>query len=139
MIPTPGQPLAALSTALADATVQIVACLAKGPIDAQFSAIRLADLVEANFPGYARVPLVAGLADPIDEVEYAEFDPQTIEFVAGAIVSPQTITHIYYLKLINGVSPELLSAVAFDEPLIVNAPGQHFPFDVVIRGIKTAA
>jgi hypothetical protein len=137
MIPTPGQPLDVANNALLDPTVTIVACLAKGPIDVQDRAIVLADLVEADFPGYARIPIVPGLTDPIDEVEYFEFDPQPIEFITGAIVTPQVITHIYYLKLVSGANPELQSAVAFDEPIILSKPDTHLPFTVVINGFQT--
>lgn len=137
MLPTPGGQLEAVSTALADPLFVIVARLAKGPTANQDDPIVLADLIEADFPGYAPVTLTADLSDPVDLDGFGEMTPQQIDFTVGAIVTSQRITHIYYTKTYNGAGTSLVSAVAFDVPIIVDRPGQELNFLAAVGGYKT--
>ena len=137
MEPTPGGQLEALVLRLADPTVQIVARLAKAPIGVPEAQVVLADLVEADFPGYAAVPLVANLDDAIDEETYGELSPQVVGFDVGAIVTPQRLSHLYVTAKKGDGPVSLLTVISFTNPVNVWLAGQRLEFEIGLAAIET--
>lgn len=136
MEPIPGGNLEALADALSDPLFEIVAHLAKGPIGQQSSPLALVNLVECDFPGYAPITLVSNLDTAWEEEGYGEMSSQRIEFIAGAVVVPQRVTHIYYTYKYADNAPSLQSVVAFDNPLTVSTPGQVLAFEATVGCVE---
>lgn len=136
--PFPGGELEALAEALADPLYEIVAHLAQGPIGQQTQPVDLATLVECTFPGYAAIPLVNTLDKAWEQDGYGEMSPIKLEFTAGAIVTPQRVTHVYYTHRYNGQAWSLLSAVAFDHPITVALPGDIVALECAVGCLATA-
>lgn len=135
--PIPGGNLEALADALADPLLQIVAHLAQGPIGQQAIPVSLIGLQECTFPGYAPIPLTADLDTAWETDSYGEMGPQRLQFIAGAVVVPQRVSHIYYTYQHDNDAPSLLSCVAFDNPITVDTPGQVLEFDAVLGCLET--
>lgn len=134
MVPTPGSCLERVATAVADPLRTIVAHLAKGPTDYSGEAVLLADLVEADFPGYAPIEVRPDLVNAVEGDTYGFMSPVVLHFEAGNIVTPQAITHIYYTMSVDGVNGGLLSVVPFDNPQVLRAPGDSLEFECNIGG-----
>lgn len=135
MVPTPGGTLDELNQMVSDPLFQIVARLAKGPTGSNNDDFVLADMVEADFPGYAPIPLTASLANALDVEGLGELTPQHLQWITGAIVTPQTITHVYYTKTYNGGGLSLVAAVAFENPIYLDAADQSVDFMASIIGV----
>lgn len=119
--------LAELMTFLEDDSNVIVAHLAKNPIATDADVLTLADLVEADFPGYAPIPL-------------ANFDPQDygddtlgealcgeLNFEAGAIVQPQTVYAVYLTLKQGSAQEDLFWPVVLERPIEFINQGDVFP------------
>ena len=137
MEPIPGGNLEALVDALGDPLFQIVAHLAKGPIGQQAAPVSLATLVEADFPGYAPITLVADLENATEQEGYGELSPQRLEWTAGLVVVPQRITHVYYTYKYGDNAHSLQSVVAFDNPLTIDTPGQIINLEATVVCVET--
>lgn len=139
MVPTPGDALDQLNLMVTDPLFLIVARLAKGPTGIDNDTFILSDMVEADFPGYAPIPLTANLSQAFEKAGYGELSPQALEWIVGAIVTPQTITHVYYTKTYNGGGQSLVAAVAFDNPISLTIPGQAVQFTATIMAVNVDA
>lgn len=137
MEPTPGGPLAAVLEGMLDPAFVMVARLAKGPIGVPELSLALGDLVEADFPGYAPVVLTADLEHAWEMDGYGELSPIIAQFVVGALVTPQRLTHVYVTKTYEGADPSLVVAVPFTQDYWVNTPNTTLEFDVSIGGVET--
>lgn len=136
MDPTPGGALDLLSQQLADPLYKIVAHLAKGPIGAQDVPNTLSALVEADFPGYAPILVSPDLESAWEESNYGEMSPFRLHFEAGAIVTPQQVTHIYYTGQYGAGAVSLVSCVPFDAPVSFAAPGDSFEVDALVGNLE---
>jgi len=132
MEPTPGGPLEEVYNALIDPAFVMVARLAKGPIGQPDRTQLLADLVEADFPGYAPVTLTADLEEAWEGDEYGELSPQIVEFSVGTLVTRQLVTHFYVTKTWEGGDVSLVACVPCSEPFVVRESDSVIAFDVGI-------
>lgn len=135
MEPTPGGPLAEIYEGLSDPDFVMVARLAKGPIGQPDATVLLADLVEADFPGYAPVTLMADLEEAWEEEGYGELSPQIVQFTSGTLLAPQAITHLYVTKTYAGEDASLVMAIPFTEPFYIRESDGVFEFDIGIAGV----
>lgn len=135
LVPTPGGVLEEVYQKMTDPNFVMVARLAKGPRDQSDQTVDLATLVEADFPGYLPITLTPDLEDAFDDVHYGELSPFRLSFVAGAIVTPQLITHVYVTKTYEGAGLSLVQAVPFVNPLIVDTEGQEIEFDLTVGAV----
>jgi hypothetical protein len=135
MEPTPGGQLADIYEGMTDPLLSMVARLAKGPIGQPNQTIVLADLVEADFPGYAAVPLVADLENAFETDGYGELSPQRVIFNVGTLVTPQQLTHIYVTKTYDGGGLSLVMAVPFTTPILLQESDVTLDFDVGVAGV----
>lgn len=136
MLPIPGGPLDHVYQAVIDPAFVMVARLAKGPIDQPDRTVVLADLIEADFPGYAPVTLTADLDEAWEGDGYGELSPQVASFSVEALVTPQRLTHWYVTKTWNGADTSLVVCVPFTEPFHVREPDSVIEFDVNIAGVE---
>ena len=137
MEPTPGGPLEAILEGMLDEDFVMVARLAKGPIGQPDATVLLADLVEADFPGYAPVTLTADLDEAWEMEGYGELSPQVASFEVGALVTPQRLSHLYVTKTYEGLNPSLALVIPFTEPLVIREPNATIEFDIGIAGVVT--
>lgn len=135
MDPVPGGALDQLNTYLADPAYSIVAHLAQGPTLPPGNTVVQTALVECNFPGYAAVPVQPDLSTAVDTTGYGEMSPVRLHFEAGAIVTPQLATHIYYTAQYGSGAVTLLSAVQFINPVMFALPGDFFEVDAIVNSI----
>ena len=136
--PTPGGQLADLKTMFDDPLFAMVAHLGTAPNYGSLDALALSDITEANFPGYAALPINPTIEQAVDEVGYADMDAFPVEWVAGAIVTPQTITCIYVTKAYNNDHRTLASIVFFPHPIQITAAGQIIEQEIHVEGIAYA-
>ncbi len=135
MVPTPGGVLDQLNQVLTDPQTVILAHLAKGPIDNLSAPVDLGTLVEADFPGYAALPVVPNLDDGWENDTYGEYSPLELLWTVGAGATPQFITHVYYTGTYAGGAPILLSAIPFPNPLLVTKEGEEIRLDATVGAV----
>jgi hypothetical protein len=135
MEPTPGGQLADVFEGLSDPLFTIVARLAKGPRGAPDATVVLADLVEADFVGYAPITLTADLENAWEEDGYGELSPQLLQFNVGAIEAAQQLTHLYFTKTYDGGDPSLVSVIPFNVPFFISEPDTTFELECTVAGV----
>lgn len=103
--------------------------LCKAPFtDPQEHLARYIDMVEADFPGYARVNTTFG-GSTIGSTVHGQCS-KSVSFVAGALMMPQTI---YYAVIIydDGFgAPKLIGAHKFPVPRTFTATGDRIDLDI---------
>lgn len=123
-----------LLASLTDPNVTIVAKLAKAVTDDDSDQFTLASFTEADFPGYAAVP-ISDWEIVDDDGEIAEGLSPEIDFVASdAIVTPQNIYAVYYVREEVGHDATLFHLELMEFPQVV-----EFPDDAVIRQLRVTA
>jgi hypothetical protein len=135
VIPVPGQPLDDINNALADPLLTIVAHLATAPSFGSLDILQAGDLTEANFPGYAPVPVKPTLENAMDFPDFGQMDSFLCQFTTGAIVAPQTITCFYLTASYNNSAPVLRAIVFFPNPIVVYQANQVIEQNVNIEGL----
>ncbi len=103
----------------------IVAHLATNPIRSMSDNFILANLTEANFPGYAPVTIRHWTPDPTSEDDLAAQVADACEFTAEAIGTPQTVTMLYLSMIYDGGAPVLMAAFPLDPVLSFEQAGQR--------------
>jgi len=96
-----------LQNFVADPLRTIVAHLAKNSLTAGQDEFALSALQECDFPGYAPIPLTTWHLDPSSDDAVARMVADQCQWVAGAIVTPQTATLVYITMAYNGGAPVL--------------------------------
>lgn len=133
--PTPGGPLADVATALADPLLHMVAHLAKAPRFGSLDGLVVADLTECNFAGYAPVPIVPTLEDPIDDPDFGLMDAFRAQWIAGAVSGEQAVTALYVTASYNGSAPVLRAIAFFDPAVLITTAGQVIERDINCEGL----
>lgn len=133
--PTASEELLAL---LNDPTKQIVAHLGQNSILDDLPTLLLADIVECNFPGYAPISDLEWLADPESVEDCARADTQTLEFVAGNIVTPQLATFVYLTQQEGSDPPKLMRYWPIPEGFLFNSAGDKYAFKAFFLNVQEA-
>jgi hypothetical protein len=117
-----------LMEVLLDPNVNITAHLAVNDFTDRTTEVGLADLVEADFPGYSQTRLESWTALPPYDDDIGEAQHPPAEFVAGELVDPQAVTVFYLTVQIGAETPRLLGICVFDTFELVVAAGQKLEF-----------
>lgn len=120
--------LAALMDLLTDESNQIVAHLGKNAIPSNAELVAAADLVECDFPGYAPIRLTEWTPIFLDDDFYGEADSGEVEWSAGNIVTPQTITCVYVTQKIGDADAGVWNVIVLREPITMALTGDLFWF-----------
>lgn len=118
---TQGAALAGLMEAVSG---RIVAHLAKNATFTADAEIALADLIEADFPGYAAIRLPEPEIFITEIEEYAESYWPGAVWEAGPIVDAQLITGCYVTIDDDDGVPHLSKIVILDPPVYITEEGQ---------------
>lgn len=113
----------ALANWLADPSRTIVARLAKNAITDDSDGFTLANLTEADFPGYEPFPIDAWNPQDFDDDLYGEATSGEIQFQAGTLVAPQTVYVAYLTLEEEGEDPDLLYAMVLPLPFTFGVDG----------------
>lgn len=123
---------------LANPAVTILARLAKSTMPLDTAPLTLGDLTEADFPGYAAVPITAAEEIFINEQNYAEVITNTPQWTAGPMVASQDVTAVY-LTIKVGTDPEKLWNVeVLPRPFRFEEEGQYFEREIRILSAQLA-
>lgn len=123
---------------LANPAVSSLARLAKSAMPLDTGEMVLADITEADFPGYAPVPISAAEEIFINEQNYAEVITNTPQWIAGAIVTPQSITAVYLTISISGGPQKLWNVEVLPRPFLFELPDQLFEREIRILSAQLA-
>ncbi len=123
---------------LANPAVSILARLAKSAMPLDTAPLLLTDLVEADFPGYAAVPITTGEEIFLNEQNYAEVITNTPQWTAGAIVSPQEVTAVYLTMSVSGGPQKLWCVEVLPRPFRFEEEGQVFAREIRILSASLA-
>lgn len=120
--------LSALMDMLQSESNEIVAHLGKNSIPSASETILPTDLVECDFPGYASMRLTEFSPVFLDDDNYGEADSGEVEWKAGNLVTPQTITCVWITQKIGDQAATVWQVIVLKEPITMLNPGDLFWF-----------
>lgn len=133
--PTSGELVAGLN----DPAASILLRLIRAPIPTAEPEIAWGALTEANFDGYAPIKLETWDETDEFEEEIGEVLTEPNFFTAGDNVGSQAIFGYAITISKEGAPIGLLDAQEFDEPIVIDTPGQEIPIVCRVRAVNEAA
>lgn len=120
--------------------VAIVAHLAKNDLSAQVGPLNLALMQEADFPGYAPIPMDPyTFIDPTDDL-YGEAKSRPLRFASdNTLTTPQALYALYITQQVGNDPPTLVNHFPFDQAVLVEAPNQNVGYEATIASAANAA
>jgi hypothetical protein len=118
--PTPGQ---ALINQLTVAGLSIVAHLANEFTSDPDEVVTPANITEATFPGYAPINITDWFDVNPGSADAAEVLSAVLQFIAGAITTPQEIWGFYVTIQYQSSAPQIFALDAWNEPFVFLNPG----------------
>lgn len=128
---------AALFEILEDPANVIVAHLAKNPIAVGGSDVGMADLMEADFPGYEAITIdywdaIDSGDDSIGQAIYEAF------WEADGITEPQSVFAVYLTYQHASDAPFLWWTIVLPSPVTFEHDGDEFPFTIKLTSFDDA-
>ena len=123
-----------LLTLVQDPAAPIVVRLLKAPIADTVNAVTFADLVEADFDGYAAINDPGFDVIDEDDADFGSVLSENLTWTAGPNIVEQNIYGVVVTRHPTGNPVEIMDVYHFPQPILMQCPDQEISFRV--RGFK---